>query len=96
MVIVDVASNRLTQVDSVRCTAAKTRHLSLNLLLQLLDARILNQFKLGLELLVLLLELVEIGRLVGASLQEPNDIVINCAQLVIVQTLVALRWLRLV
>ena len=87
-------ANRLVQVD--RAVAAKTRHLRLNLLLQLLDARILNQVKLGLELLVLLLQLVKIGGLVSASLQEADDVVINCAQLVIVQTLVALRWLRLV
>lgn len=74
LVLVEIASTSRT---SERATTSKIRHLLLHLPLNLLETRVLQKFKLSLELLVLLLKFVEVGSLVSISLEQIDDIGVN-------------------
>lgn len=82
LIKITATSSSLLAIKGATSTA-KTRHLLLHLPLNLLKARILEKFKLGLELLVLLLQLIEVGRLMGLALEQINHISVNLLDLVV-------------
>ena len=77
-------------------TAAKLGHLLLKLPLHGLESSVLEQVKLCLQLLILFLELVEVGWLMGSSLEKANYVVINRLKLIVGKALVSQFWLRLI
>ena len=68
----------------------------LHLTLDRFKACVLQHVQFGLKLLVLFLDFVKISRLVGISLQKPDDIIIDCLELLIAEALVTQSGISLV
>ena len=98
-----VVSEQLCQLILVYATAtclvdvtAEACHFILHLSLHLGESRVLQHVECFLQLLIIFFELVEIGWLVGVTLQKSDDIVVNGLQLVFSDTLVSQSWVCLI
>lgn len=89
LVLIDATASCLCKA------AAQVRHLLLHLSLHLSKTRVLEHVEVLLELFILLLQLVEVGRVVRLVLQQAHHILVDLLNLAVCDALVSLHWVSL-